>query len=170
MHVQLGRDTWVHRWTHFAIICHILYETYHKYFMLFFNRLWYFSGIIWRCCCHILRDLHTYQWILKHVSRLVINLSFQNYIFSTFSSIFRGGEDDDFYARLVHKNYKIIRFDQSVSQYTMLKHQKATPSSERIHYLKSGYLRYDTDGFNSLVYQELEYKENDLYTKVLVEI
>jgi predicted glycosyltransferase involved in capsule biosynthesis len=42
-----------------------------------------------------------------------------------FSNLFHGwgGEDDDFYARLVHKDYKIIRFHPKYAQYTMLKHK-----------------------------------------------
>jgi N-terminal domain of galactosyltransferase/N-terminal region of glycosyl transferase group 7 len=89
-----------------------------------------------------------------------------------FSNLFQGwgGEDDDFYARLVNKNYRIIRFHPSIAQYTMLKHHKEKPNPERLHYLRSGYLRYDTDGLNSLVYREVGVHHNTLFTNVLVEI
>lgn len=88
-----------------------------------------------------------------------------------FSNLFQGwgGEDDDLYLRLVHKNYKIIRFHPNYAQYTMLKHSKEDPNPDRIQYLKNGYLRFDTDGLNSLVYREVAIHQNSLYTNILVE-
>ena len=82
----------------------------------------------------------------------------------------RGGEDDDFYGRLVNKNLKIIRFHPRVSQYHMLKHKKESPNTERLKFLKFGHLRYDTDGMNSLVYIEDSVKSLELYTNILVEL
>lgn len=88
-----------------------------------------------------------------------------------FSNLFQGwgGEDDDLYARLVNKNYKIIRFHPSIAQYTMLKHSRESPNPDRIDYLKKGYLRFETDGLNSLVYREVAVNKNSLYTNLLVE-
>lgn len=88
-----------------------------------------------------------------------------------FSNLFQGwgGEDDDLYARLVNKNYRIIRFHPSYAQYTMLKHSKESPNPDRIHYLENGYLRFDTDGLNSLVYREVGFIKKSLFTSVLVE-
>jgi hypothetical protein len=89
-----------------------------------------------------------------------------------FSNMFQGwgGEDDDIYARLVNKKYRIIRFNPSIAQYTMLKHSKEIPSPERYQFLRSGYLRFDTDGLNSLVFREIGLKSLDLYTNILVEV
>jgi len=70
----------------------------------------------------------------------------------------------------VNKKYKIIRFSPSIAQYTMLKHNKEIPSPERYQFLRSGYLRFDTDGLNSLVFREISYKSLELYTNVLVEV
>jgi len=51
----------------------------------------------------------------------------------------------------------------------MLKHVREAPSPDRISYLKNGYLRYETDGINSLVYREVAVKLNSLYTHILAE-
>lgn len=74
------------------------------------------------------------------------------------------------YLRLVHKKYKIIRFNPSVAQYTMLKHSKETPSPDRFQFLRNGYLRFDTDGLNSLVFREINVKPLDFYTMISVEV
>ena len=89
-----------------------------------------------------------------------------------FSNLYQGwgGEDDDLYARIIHKKYKIIRFHPSYAQYTMLKHSKETPSPDRINMLANGHLRFDTDGLNSLVYSEVGVLKKDLYTNILVEV
>jgi hypothetical protein len=73
------------------------------------------------------------------------------------------------YARLVNKEYRIIRFDSSVAQYTMLKHAKESPNPDRNNKLRFGHLRYETDGLNSLVYSEKAIKTLDLYTNISVE-
>lgn len=80
-----------------------------------------------------------------------------------------GGEDDDLYGRLLNKNYKICRFDPQHSQYTMLKHSLETPNPDRVAFLKNGHLRYHSDGLNSLVYKEVDFKLHSLFTHVLVE-
>lgn len=87
------------------------------------------------------------------------------------SNLFQGwgGEDDDFFERLKSKNIDICRFERAYSYYTMLKHAKEKPSEDRLKFLKSGPLRYHTDGLNSLVYVEKEIVLKDLYTHVLAE-
>lgn len=89
-----------------------------------------------------------------------------------FSNMYQGwgGEDDDMYARLVNKNYKIIRFHPSYAQYSMLKHKREKPSESRHDKLSTAHLRYETDGFKSLVYCEISKEKNSLFTNVLVEI
>lgn len=88
-----------------------------------------------------------------------------------FSNMFQGwgGEDDDLYARIINKNYRIIRFHPTYAQYTMLKHSREHPNPDRIHYLNQGHLRFDTDGLNSIVYSEIAITKNKLYTNILVE-
>lgn len=74
------------------------------------------------------------------------------------------------YLRLVNKKYKIIRFSSSIAQYTMLKHSKETPNADRFQFLRNGYLRFDTDGLNSLIYREIDLKPQELYTNIVVEV
>lgn len=52
----------------------------------------------------------------------------------------------------------------------MLSHKKETPNPDRVRFLDNGYLRYDTDGFNSLVYHENAVTPLELYTNIKVEV
>lgn len=52
----------------------------------------------------------------------------------------------------------------------MLKHKREIPSPDRLSYLQNGYLRFDTDGLNSLVYEEIAITSLDLYTSVRVDV
>ena len=52
----------------------------------------------------------------------------------------------------------------------MLSHKKETPNPDRVRFLESGYLRFDTDGLNSLVYRENAVKTLELYTNIKVEL
>lgn len=78
-----------------------------------------------------------------------------------------GGEDDDFYERIMAKNFEICRFGPDHSQYTMLKHDQEPPSENRLAFLRNGSLRYNIDGLNSLIYKEKEVKLHKLFTHVL---
>lgn len=88
-----------------------------------------------------------------------------------FSNMFSGwgGEDDDFYARLVDKKMDICRFEPDYSRFTMLQHKAEKPSEHRMSFLRNGYLRFSTDGLNSLVYKEIAIKMHNLFTHILVE-
>ncbi|GAB0096843.1 Beta-1,4-galactosyltransferase [Sergentomyia squamirostris] len=79
-----------------------------------------------------------------------------------------GGEDDDFFRRLQAKDIDICRFDPAYSRYTMLKHAKEKPNEDRLAFLRTGHLRYDTDGLNSLIYEQKAYILHDLFTHLLV--
>lgn len=89
-----------------------------------------------------------------------------------FSNLFYGwgAEDDDLYNRVATKNYEIVRFHQTIAQYTMLKHKKQTPNPNRDHLQNNGVSRFDSDGLNSLVYREIAVEKNILYTNISVEI
>lgn len=80
-----------------------------------------------------------------------------------------GGEDDDLYARLQASHLDICRFAPDYSEYTMLKHAQEQPNKDRLVYLRNGHLRFHSDGLNSLIYQEKEFKLHNLFTHVLVE-
>lgn len=88
-----------------------------------------------------------------------------------FSNMFHGwgGEDDDLFERLKASNIDICRFPPQYSQYAMLKHAKEEPNKDRYEYLRNGYMRFHSDGLNSLVYQEKDFKLHNLFTHVLVE-
>lgn len=89
-----------------------------------------------------------------------------------FSNMFKGwgGEDDDFYGRIVHKEQSICRFPPEYSRYTMLKHAKEVPSKSRNELLRSGYLRFDTDGLNSLRFEQRALISRPLFTHVLANV
>lgn len=123
---------------------------------------------------HMSSSLDTFRFNLPYYGLFGGAVAISSEVFvhvNGFSNLFQGwgGEDDDLYARLVNKNYRIIRFDPSIAQYTMLKHTRETPSPDRISYLKNGYLRYDTDGLNSLIFREIFVEPRQFYTNILVE-
>lgn len=78
-----------------------------------------------------------------------------------------GGEDDDFYRRIVAQNLTICRFPPEYSRYTMQKHPKAIPNDNRLAALKSGYLRYSTDGVNTVRYQQRALISRPQFTHIL---
>lgn len=80
-----------------------------------------------------------------------------------------GGEDDDLFRRLKNKNIDICRFAPSHSQYTMLKHNQEARNPDRVSLLTNGHLRYNTDGLNSLIFEEKGFTLHSLFTHVLVE-
>lgn len=88
-----------------------------------------------------------------------------------FSNLFSGwgGEDDDFYQRITSRKMKIVRFDPSYSEYIMMVHKKEKPSEDRVKYLLSGPLRYNSDGLNSLSYNIIDTEPQLLYTHILVD-
>lgn len=81
-----------------------------------------------------------------------------------------GGEDDDFYGRIVHRELNICRFPPEYSRYTMLKHAKEVPSKSRNELLRSGYLRFDTDGLNSLRFEQKALISRPLFTHILANV
>lgn len=81
-----------------------------------------------------------------------------------------GGEDDDFYNRIITRNIKICRFDPKYSSYTMLKHKKEPPNEGRVALLLSGKERFNIDGINSLKFIEKDIQLLEFYTLVVVEI
>lgn len=80
-----------------------------------------------------------------------------------------GGEDDDLFERLKASQIDICRFAPDYSEYTMLQHAQETPNKDRLMFLRDGHLRFHSDGLNSLIFQEKEFKLHKLFTHVLVE-
>lgn len=70
----------------------------------------------------------------------------------------------------MNKKYRIIRFHPRVAEYIMLKHKKESPNPDRHRFLDNGYLRYETDGLNSLVYRENAVTSMEFYTNIKVEV
>ena len=87
-----------------------------------------------------------------------------------------GGEDDDFSNRLHSSGYSIVRYDPSISRYSMLKHRKEAPTNRR------GIVSQDndetptteqddqSDGVRQLEYTLIELTKKTLYTHVLVKL
>ncbi|CAL8077733.1 unnamed protein product [Orchesella dallaii] len=81
-----------------------------------------------------------------------------------------GGEDDDFYRRLMDKGISIIRLSPIVSSYRMLPHAKQSENDKRFDTLKQGKERYEKDGLNSLRYTVINHIEGILYTVIQVKL
>lgn len=122
-------------------------------------------------------ETSVYQFI-NGMSNLVIYILHFLIVYCCFNRLFLflfwqfygwGGEDDDLYGRIQAKNLDICRLPPYYSQYTMLKHNAEVPSENRLAFLRNGSLRYNTDGLNSLVYNEKEIKLHKLFTHILAE-
>lgn len=80
-----------------------------------------------------------------------------------------GGEDDDLFERLKARNIDICRFAPHLNEYTMMRHKPEKKNENRVQLLRSGALRYNTDGLNSLVYTEKDRRMHSLFTHILVQ-
>lgn len=135
-------------------------------------------GNIYACTTrprHMSSAIDTFRYNLPYVRLFGGAIAIHSEVFvqaNGFSNLFQGwgGEDDDFYNRIVYKNNSIIRFHQSIAQYTMLKHTKQTPNPDRQKLHKKGFLRFDSDGLNSLVFHEVAVEKRSLYTNISVVI
>lgn len=81
-----------------------------------------------------------------------------------------GGEDDDMFKRIRHRNWKVLRYTGDVARYKSLGHAKEKPNPSRIKLLHQGAKRFLTDGLSSMVYTRWELQERPLYTWILVEM
>nr|XP_022314109.1 beta-1,4-galactosyltransferase 4-like isoform X2 [Crassostrea virginica] len=81
-----------------------------------------------------------------------------------------GGEDDDFYNRVVSNNMTISRDNSSIARYTMLPHKKAPINPFRMDVLNSGTKRPNqaVDGLNSLQYNLTEKVYRKMYVHITV--
>lgn len=80
-----------------------------------------------------------------------------------------GGEDDDLFERLKARNIDICRFAPDLNEYTMLRHKPEKKNENRVALLRSGALRFNTDGLNSLVYSIKDKRIHPLFTHILVQ-
>lgn len=96
-------------------------------------------------------------------------MSLKYYLLTDDAYPIKGGEDDDLFERLKASQIDICRFAPDHSEYTMLRHTQETPNEDRLVFLRNGHLRFHSDGLNSLVFQEKEFKLHNLFTHVLVE-
>lgn len=80
-----------------------------------------------------------------------------------------GGEDDDLFERLKSRHINICRFAPHLNEYTMLRHKPEKKNENRVQLLRSGALRFNTDGLNSLVYTEKGRRIHSLFTHILVQ-
>ncbi|XP_050518661.1 beta-1,4-galactosyltransferase 2-like [Diabrotica virgifera virgifera] len=78
-----------------------------------------------------------------------------------------GGEDDDFYRRLVSNNLEPCRFSPEVSKYTMLSHKKEKASENRFKTLERTKDNNKLDGLSSLS-NNYVIKLEELYTLLII--
>ncbi|PSN35273.1 hypothetical protein C0J52_17555 [Blattella germanica] len=124
---------------------------------------------------HMSSSLNTFRYKLPYYELfggVVAILKTQFELVNGFSNIFFGwgGEDDDFYSRIVNKGMSICRFPPDIARYTMLTHEKESPSTNRFQNLESGRDRFETDGLNTLKYTVKKIVYFPLYTGILVDI
>ncbi|VDP52996.1 unnamed protein product [Schistosoma margrebowiei] len=61
-----------------------------------------------------------------------------------------GGEDDDFYKRIIYQNYSIVRYPAEIGRYIMLRHERDSrnePNERRFDLLESAESRFNIDGY-----------------------
>ena len=96
-----------------------------------------------------------------------------------------GGEDDDMSKRISHHKMKIIRYQNSIARYKMIKHKQEKANKMRQSYLSSSHKRwgrcgkeewwdnifgYNSDGLNSLSYSLAAKHLTPLYTELDVRL
>lgn len=83
-----------------------------------------------------------------------------------------GGEDDDLYNRVYRTGLKVIRFEEGVSRYRMLKHTKQIPNPDRFTLMENSSKSILFDGLtgNNLNYTLISFVLKPLYTWLLVHI
>jgi len=81
-----------------------------------------------------------------------------------------GGEDDDMSKRISHHKMKIIRYQNNIARYTMIKHKQEKANKMRQSFLSSSHKRYNSDGLNSLSYSLAGKHLMPLYTELDVRL
>lgn len=69
-----------------------------------------------------------------------------------------------------YKQIEVIRCDPSYGQYSMMEHKQEFPNEERLNLLQKAIQRMQTDGLNSLKYNEKKISDLPLYTHIEVEV
>ncbi|XP_037942960.1 beta-1,4-galactosyltransferase 1 [Teleopsis dalmanni] len=136
------------------------------------------SGNLYACTekpRHMCSALDKFRFNLPYTSLFggVVAIRSEVYnIINGMSNLYQGwgGEDDDFYERILAKQYSICRFEPKYSGYTMLRHKPETPNQNRGQLLTTSHLRFHIDGLNSLTFKENERRIHSLFTHILVEI
>ena len=81
-----------------------------------------------------------------------------------------GGEDDDFYSRVINAKYTVMRFESNIARMIMLNHTKEMPNPIRYQTLMQGRHRYSTDGLRNLKYSLLRFGLKPLHTWIYVNL
>ncbi|CAM1291400.1 B4GALT3 (predicted) [Pycnogonum litorale] len=81
-----------------------------------------------------------------------------------------GGEDDDFYNRLVAVGFRRKRYSSDIAKYTMLKHGPGKVNPFRFQLLLKAIKNYRTDGLNNIKYDLLKVTKRKLYTLIQVKL
>ncbi|CAI2733605.1 unnamed protein product [Schistosoma spindalis] len=101
----------------------------------------------------VLIDQYNYRLIYQENFGGVIAISRQQFMnVGGFSNFYYGwgGEDDDFYKRIIYYNYSVVRYPEEIGRYIMLKHKRDLrnePNQMRFDLLKSAESRFNKDGY-----------------------
>ncbi|KAH9489188.1 Beta-1,4-galactosyltransferase 2 [Bulinus truncatus] len=82
-----------------------------------------------------------------------------------------GSEDDDMYNRVCNKGYSIVRYNETIARYDMIKHDRDIGNQEnplRHNLMKVSSMRQDVDGVNTVKYKVLDMQTEQLYTWIKV--
>ncbi|XP_030761109.1 beta-1,4-N-acetylgalactosaminyltransferase bre-4 [Sitophilus oryzae] len=133
------------------------------------------TGNIYACSerpRHMSSSLDTFRYNLPYLTLFggaIAILSQQYEEVNGMSNLFFGwgGEDDDFYTRLISHNLFPYRFDPEISRYSMLFHRKQPKNEERYETLKKSLKENKNDGLNNL-HRKYYIVQEDLFTRIVV--
>ncbi|CAG4945884.1 unnamed protein product [Parnassius apollo] len=110
------------------------------------------------------RFIFPYSKLFGEVTAIIAN-QFKNINGMSNQYFDRGGEDDDFYARLESHNLKLCRFEPETSEYHVI-----APRLQRKRNARKLQSRLTEDGLSSLKYTEVATVLHPLFTHIMVDL
>uniref|UniRef100_T1INN5 Sulfite oxidase n=1 Tax=Strigamia maritima TaxID=126957 RepID=T1INN5_STRMM len=120
---------------------------------------------------HLITALDEFQYSLPYCEIMGGAVALTKYQFEKINGFANrfygwGGEDDDFYNRVIANNYRVIRWDPAVARYTMLTHAKEPPNSDRHALLRESEALFLLDGLSNLDYTVISFEKLNSHTRI----